>query len=104
MNDTSKYYRITAYYPPKDITFTVDSNGYFDKLWQFSAFLVSKGCKVLEVEKGDEVGINIDKIDTEQNKIILRASAIGKPIYPEHRIDSITHKVIVVDGKQYIPE
>ena len=44
-------FRITAYHPTKDISVIIDSHGRFEKLWQFSSHLLTKGFKVLEVEK-----------------------------------------------------
>ena len=53
----SNYFRITAYHPEQDLSAIFDSNGYFEKLWQFSAYLIQKGFKIIEVgneEKFDE--------------------------------------------------
>ena len=44
----ANYYRITAYYPEKDFSVILDSNGKFEKLWQFSAYLVQKGRRTLK--------------------------------------------------------
>ena len=35
----NNYFRITAYHPKKNICAVFDSNGKFEKLWQFSSFL-----------------------------------------------------------------
>ena len=45
----ANYFRITAYYPEKDFSVILDSNGKFEKLWQFSAYLVQRGFKIIEV-------------------------------------------------------
>ncbi len=90
----SNFYRITAYHPTHDFTVIIDSNGMFDKLWQFSSFLIQKGFKIIEV--GDSSTFedgNIEKANYTPNKIILRANQLGKPIY----ID----KLIQVGNKQY---
>ena len=42
----SNYFRITAYHPEQDLSAIFDSNGYFEKLWQFSAYLIQKGFKI----------------------------------------------------------
>lgn len=34
----NNYFRITGYWPESDICFIIDSNGMFEKLWQFSSF------------------------------------------------------------------
>ena len=49
----NNYFRITGYWPKENLTFIVDSNGMFEKLWQFSAYLVSKGIEIKEVSKND---------------------------------------------------
>lgn len=47
----NNYFRITAYHPAEDLSVIADSNGKFEKLWQFSAYIVSKGFKVIAVNK-----------------------------------------------------
>lgn len=77
----TKYFRISAYYPKEDISFIMDSNGRFEKLWQFSAYLVSKGCKILEVGTDETVShINIEKVEVICDKVILRACSKSNPI------------------------
>ena len=101
----TKYFRITGYSPEYDICFIMDSNGMFKKLWEFSVFIREHGCKVLEVSSDEKfIDINIEKADSEPNKIIIRASATGKPTYSEKTIDGVTYKAIEVEGKIYIPE
>ena len=51
----ANYFRITAYHPEKDISVILDSNGMFEKLWQFSSYLVQKGFKILEVGTGENL-------------------------------------------------
>lgn len=48
------YFRITAYHPAKNICAIFDSNGRFEKLWQFSSYLVRKGFKIVEVGTDDK--------------------------------------------------
>ena len=45
------YFRITGYSEELKSCFILDSNGMFEKLWQFSAYLVQKDIKVIEVSK-----------------------------------------------------
>lgn len=45
----TNYFRITAYHPARNICAVFDSNGRFEKLWQFSSYLVQKGFKIVEV-------------------------------------------------------
>ena len=49
------YYRITAYYPQDDFSFIIDSNGKFEKLWQFSSYLVNKEIQIVEVSKEEQI-------------------------------------------------
>ena len=51
----ANYFRIAAYHPDKDISVILDSNGKFEKLWQFSAQLVQKGFKIAEAENVDNI-------------------------------------------------
>jgi hypothetical protein len=43
----SNYYRITAYHKATGISAILDSNGCFDAIWKFSAYLVAKGFKII---------------------------------------------------------
>ena len=77
----SQYFRITAYHPQEDISVIMDSNGMFEKLWQFSSMLIQKGFKILEVGSDEKFGDgNIVKAEYDSEHIILRASGQGKPI------------------------
>lgn len=90
----SNYFRITAYHPEQDLSAIFDSNGYFETLWQFSAYLIQKGFKIIEVgneEKFDEG--DMPKAERDTVHIILRATASGKPI--KHG------NVVEIDGKKY---
>ena len=90
----SNYFRITAYHPEQDLSAIFDSNGYFEKLWQFSAYLVSKGFKIIEVggeDKFDEG--DMPKVRQDKEHIILRACGTGMPI--------IDVNVIRVNGIKY---
>ena len=49
------YFRITAYNSAEDISVIMDSNGVFEKIWQFSSLLVQKGFKILEVGSEEKV-------------------------------------------------
>ena len=92
----NNYYRITAYHPKEDISAIFDSYGMFEKKWQFSAFLVTKGFKVLEVGSADDFDDgNIEKAEPTQDKIILRACGAGRPVYNGNTVE--------VNGEYYIP-
>lgn len=101
----NNYFRITGYWPENDCAFILDSNGMFEKLWQFSAMLVAKGLKVLEVSKLENViDININQVEEDKEHIFLRATAEGKPETIIQAINGITYKAIKVADKIYIPD
>ena len=93
----SQYFRITAYHPQEDISVIMDSNGMFEKLWQFSSFMIQKGFKVLEVGTDEKFrDVNIEKAEYDSEHIILRANCKGKPQYIDGKVE--------VEGKQYMPQ
>ena len=90
----SNYFRITAYHPVENLSAIFDSNGCFEKLWQFSAYLIQKGFKIIEVgneEKFDEG--DMPKTERDAVHIILRACKSGQPDIKGNRI--------MVEGKSY---
>ncbi len=93
----TNYFRITAYHPEKNISVIMDSYGMFEKLWQFSSFMVQKGFKVLAVGNDETFDDgNIEKeIEYEPEKVILRACATGKPTIENGKVE--------VNGKFYTP-
>jgi hypothetical protein len=98
------YYRITAYHPTENVSVIMDSNGKYEKLWQFSSELLQKGFKILEVSNDERfLDINITKTEP-TDKIVLRATATGKPENATHLIDGVTYYAVKVDGKIYIPD
>lgn len=90
----TNYFRITAYHPAENISAIFDSNGMFEKLWQFSAYLVGKGFKILAVS-GEEKFSDGDmpKAEYDNIHIILRACKSGEPEIKGNRI--------TVEGKTY---
>ena len=101
----NNYYRITAYHPEKDISIIMDSFGRFEKKWQFSADLIKKGFKILEVSDDTQfLDGNIERLTKEQpDKDILRATANGEAEYFEKNIGGTTYKAVKVGDKIYIP-
>ena len=101
----SNYYRITAYHPDKDFSIIMDSYGLFEKKWQFSADLIKRGFKILEISDDTQFfDGNIERLTKEYpDKFVLRANADGKPEYLDKTIDGITYKAVKVGDKIYIP-
>ncbi len=90
----SNYFRITAYHPAENLSAICDSNGYFEKLWQFSAYLIQKGFKIIEVgneEKFDEG--DMPKAERDAVHILLRACCSGVP--------RIKNNLISIGDKKY---
>ena len=91
----NNYYRITAYHPEKDISIIMDSFGLFEKKWQFSADLIKKGFKILEVSDDSQfTEDNIPLLAAPSDKYILRAYATGKP--------DIVGTKVTLNNKYYI--
>ena len=91
-------------YKDEDFSFIVDSNGMFEKLWQFSAYLVEKNIDIIEVSKEENLlDVNITPAEEDNEHFILRAIADGKPEYINQVIDGTTYKAIKVGDKIYIP-
>ena len=88
------YFRITIYNPEHNVTAILDSNGYFEKLWQLSSFFVKKGWTVLNVVSGEHIDDgNIPRISMDKNHLVLRACKTGKI--------EIKNNVIDVLGRHY---
>ena len=67
------YFRIKGSIPDKNITFIMDSFGAFEKMWQFSSFLIQKGCKIIEVGLIDKFNTTeLPPLQTKTSKMILR--------------------------------
>lgn len=91
----NNYFRITAYHPAEDLSVIADSNGKFEKLWEFSAYIVSKGFKIIAVnkEEGFEKG-NMPRIAPDKDKITIQAYLTGRP--------DINGKTISVGASHYL--
>ena len=101
----ANYYRITAYHKEKDISIIMDSYGFFEKKWQFSADLIRRGFDIIEVSDDTQfLDGNIERLTKEYpDKFILRATANGEPEYFEKNIGGTTYKAVKVGDKTYIP-
>lgn len=87
------YFRITAYHPAKDICAVFDSNGRFEKLWQFSSYLVQKGFKIVEVGGEDKFFEGDFEKAHASKQLLLRACGKGSPVKSENTVS--------VHGKSY---
>lgn len=101
----TNYYRITAYYPAEDCSFIADCNGKFEKLWQFSAYLVSKGVKVLEVSTDEKfLDGNIPRARADGEHVFIMAARKGKPNDTTVNINGRTYRAVEVAGRMYVPD
>lgn len=89
------YFRITGYYPKKNICFIIDCYGRFEELYNFSEYISQKGIEVVKARKEGrfEYG-DLPKAEYNPNDLILRACAKGQPI--------INGEQITVNNKSYI--
>lgn len=100
----NNYFRITAYNEEEDFSCILDSNGMFEKLWQFSAFLVNKGFRILEVSNSNDfIDVNIAKSEENKETIFLKAIAHKRPEQLNISINGISYYAIRVGDKIYIP-
>ena len=77
----NNYFRITAYNKNENISIIMDSYGRFEKLWQFSSYLISKGFTIIEVGSTDIfTDGNFKKVDYDKAHVILRAAHYGEPL------------------------
>lgn len=75
----NNYFRITAYNKEENFSCILDSNGTFEKLWHFSAYLVSKGLNIIDATRLENMtDTNIDLAPEDTEHIILRATQDGK--------------------------
>ena len=100
----TNYIRITAYHPQKDISAILDSKGKYEKLWQFSAYLIQKGFKIIEVGNDEKFLYATVKRTEPSDKCILRAYAKGEPLYTSLSVQGTVYKAISVQNRCYIPD
>lgn len=99
----ANYYRITAYHKEKDISIIMDSYGLFEKKWQFSADLIRRGFDIIEVSDDTQFyDGNIERLkEPRPNKLILRATACGRPKTTIENADGRNIKRVEINNKFY---
>lgn len=102
----NNYFRITAYNPEHNIGFIADSYGKFEKIWQFSSYLIQHGCKIIKVNNSDNFldSKNLPLLTKPSDKIIIRAIEEGRTNYLPLVIDGKNCRIVVMGDKQYIPD
>ena len=100
----NNYFRITGYNQKGKYSFIMDCNGMFEQLWQFSKCLLDHDMQVIEVSKNENfLDGNINRLEQDNEHIIARATAKGKPENVIHEVNGIKYKAIKVANKIYIP-
>lgn len=89
----ANYFRITAFHPEKNICAIFDSNGRFEKLWQFSSFLVQRGFRIVEVNTAEKFSVGDLPKSPAGPRLFVRACAKGAPVREG--------PAITVHGKRY---
>ena len=99
------YFRITTYSPEENVSAIVDCYGKFDQVWQFSAYLVSKGVKVLEVSTDEKfIDGNIPRARANGEHIFIMAARKGKPNDTTITVNGNTYRAVEVAGRMYVPD
>ena len=100
----TNYFRITAYNPKEDISIIADSNGLFDKVWKFSAHLISLGFNIVEVSNSEAfLDGNIDRAEENASKLTIQALDIGRHKTVPYILKGKQYKAVQVDDKIYVP-
>lgn len=99
------YYRVAGYYPDKNISFIADSNGKYEKLWQLSAYLKSKGCDIISVSRFENmIDEKTPPIEQNDKQFVIRSCAMGTPTWSSLTIDGTTYKSLRIGNIEYIPD
>ena len=99
------YYRITGYYPEKNVSFIADGNGKFEKLWQFSAYLKSKGCDIITVSRQENmIDEKTPPIERNEKEFIIRSCAMGMSTQSSLKIEGTTYRSLRVGNIEYVPD
>lgn len=100
----SNYYRITAYHKGINKCCIIDSNGIFEKQFQFTYYLYDKGFEIIEVgDTSKFLDVNIGLTEPNPEKMILRAEMYGRPVETTATVRGVTYRAIMVEDKVYIP-
>jgi len=101
----TQYFRLVAYHKEENLTAILDSNGMYEKLWQFSSFFLQKGFEILEISSSDKfLDGNIDKCEVVPDNIILRETLTGRPEKTLFLHNGVNYHAIKVKDKIYIPD
>jgi hypothetical protein len=101
----TQYFRVTVYEPRDNLSAVMDSNGRYEKLWQFSSYLLGRGFKILEASGREKfLDGNIGKAEPDPAHILLRAYCKGKPVGVSKEIDGVVYRAVQIGDSVYIPD
>lgn len=99
------YFRVTGYCKEQNISFIVDSYGYYEHLWQLSSELVQKGVEIVAVSDSNKfLNGNITWTDCDDDFLIARATCDGRPQETTFPVEGVTYKALKVGDKIYVPD
>ena len=101
----SNYFRVTAHYEKENISFIADSNGKFEKLWQFSSYIVKRGCKIVSISSDDKfLDDNLRKVPEKAEQFIIRTCAMGTPTETSEIKNGVIYTALRVGNITYVPD
>ena len=76
----NEYYRITARNASEELSIIADSYGKFEKLWEFSAYLVERGFRIIAVDREQFfIDGTMPKVDALSEKLMIRTVSKDEP-------------------------
>ena len=101
----SNYFRVTAHCEKENISFIADSNGKFEKLWQFSSYIVKRGCKIVSISSDDKfLDDNLRKVPENAEQFTIRACAMGTPTETSEKKAGVIYTALRVGNITYVPD
>ena len=102
----TEYYRITAYHAPEGLAIIVDSYGMFEKLWEFSKYLMEFGFRVIAVDREQYfVEGTLEKVKEQSPKLMIRAVGRDEPAtFPNMGYEDKTGIIVQLGDAAYLSE
>ena len=102
----TEYYRITAYHAPEGLSIIADSYGKFEKLWEFSAYLVERGFRIIAVDREQFfIDGTMPKVDKESPKLMIRAVGKDEPnTFPDTGYEDKKGTMVQLGDAVYLSE
>ena len=102
----TEYYRITAYHAPEGLSIIADSYGKFEKLWEFSAYLMERGFRVIAVDREQFfIDGTMPKVDMPSEKLMIRAVGRAEPgTFPNMGYEDKTGILVQLGDAAYLSE